>query len=190
MSDRISDLPDDILYKIISSSSLSMIDIACLSSTSRRFRKICISNRHLTFDSTRSCFTTFERYHLSIYYVSNFLAKRKKFLAKRKKFFAKRKNMMVNREINRFELRWQCTALPRIDERLYVESWIHEVLDPNFNLQELVVDLECPYSCWRLPFVLRFNNSLKHLDLNLWDGILRLPRVNSGLIPLKTVMVD
>ncbi|XP_059435832.1 F-box/LRR-repeat protein At4g14103-like [Corylus avellana] len=150
---RFSDLPDEIVHRILSF--LRMRDLSRLSVVSRRRRELCISNPHLDLsnidlinsdESSRSRFNSFVDRLISL-------------------------RWMHRVKTQTFRLRWSFVGG---DDEYRVATWLQHAVNmgvARINL-ELVLDLGKPFD---LPHCVLGCNSLRQLKVDAGDGFVKLP---------------
>ncbi|KAK9285031.1 hypothetical protein L1049_024761 [Liquidambar formosana] len=153
----LSDLPAHIVHHILSL--LHMTDIAFISILSKRCRELCMSAPNLNIDSE---------------ILRGSLVRRQRF----GNFLDRFMNLCNGMEVQTFRLRWIFSrAFCILNEEYRVDTWLHNVV--RRNVKELYLDLHPMdrIKAFELPLCIFSCGSLRVLNLNLNNGILKLPSV-------------
>ncbi|EEF40273.1 hypothetical protein RCOM_1382010 [Ricinus communis] len=153
----IDDLPDHIVYNILSFFSLK--DIARFSTVSRRCRNLCFSVPRLNINLTDSQLMLTERIKM-FDFVDRYMIHRR------------------GTNFQSFALSWSFkkgSVTNLLTEDYRVDSWLRQVARCNVEGLKLSITFQESIESFDLPLCFTDCSSLKYLSINLTNGILKLP---------------
>ena len=169
-TNSLDDLPDDIIHKILNFFTIK--DIARFSTLSKRCRKLSITIPNLYISLTREKINGFSRRTRFVDFIDRFMIFR---------------NGM---KLQKFKVTWVFDTNPHArlhNEEYRIKSWLYQAARCNVEELDLRVRFQENNRVFSLPLCFTECNSFKYLNIELFDGTLKLPSVGFKFLQVVTL---